>query len=149
MIPIQHMTDREILISVATKVDLINAQHDRLNERLSAGDRRFSEHDSKIQNLDRDITELRGQISRIALPTDQRLEDLSQQMGKLQKVVDDLQKTFLIDGEDGKAISLREVFIRQQRTNDRMKQLIAAAVAAAPILSFVLERAAQVLWSTP
>jgi hypothetical protein len=117
--------------------------------RLSAGDRRFSEHDAKIQDIARDISELRGQISRIALPTDQRLDDLSQQMGKLQKVVDDLQKTFLIDGEDGKAISLREVFIRQQRTNDRMKQLIAAAVAAAPILSFVLERAAQTLWSTP
>lgn len=128
-----QMTDRELLLLVLQKVEDIGKRMDRIDERLSTGDRRFAEHDTKFIQLDTKIEAAYSNLSRALAP-------LNTMPGRVEM----LEEAVVIDGDDGKPLTVREVVIREQRARlagEAAQRRLALIIGAlSPIVTLIIER---------
>lgn len=142
----QNLSDRELLLLVLQKVDDIGRRMDRVDERLGQGDRRFSDHDLRLDRAERDILTTRGDMARAITPAAKIADAAAAKADRLDGRMERIEEALIIDGQDGKPVPLREVFIRQQRTNERLMQLIGLVAASAPVLAVVADRVGRLVW---
>ena len=135
-----NLTDRELLLLIHQQVSAIHVRMDRTEQRLEAGSARFADHDRRLEKLDRDIADARSDLSRAVVPTAQLADATAKKFDGVNVRVERLEEAIMIDGDDGKPVSLREVVIREQRERLKWTRIVAAAATLAPVAAITIDR---------
>lgn len=162
-------TDRELLLLIGEKLTQMMARLDRIDERLTQGDRRFSEleraieanananidtrnasnrainslanlmdaHASKYDKLDQAVDRLAQRLDQLI---NQQADRLTALASETRDRLETLEEHAMIDGDDGKPVSLRELFIREQRRRLKVERFIAVLTLASPIIALLLQK---------